>query len=390
MINPRLLLIALWEKQAIEGPCCRLPGFQDELMSTVIGNTIATKMSLLLAILLLLPGCSTSTPTDLAADGQVTYLNELDPAEKRQAKQAIFEGLTQGVRQYKLVPGDQLEFLFHLQLEPAKQAYKITVGNKLGIDFYYQPNASRSVTVRPDGMITLPIKGDLLAAGLTTTELSAVIEERFSDIFKQPVVTVSVDEYTSAYEDLNTALSNIQGGRAKRLTISPDGLIYLPLLPPIDASGLGVDEVRQRANQLYQEHAANISVSVNLEKIVGNRIFVFGEVARPGMLSLQQAQTALQAITTAGGVLTTGSMKNVRVVYWTPEGDTHVRTLNLQAVLNGENIEQDMLLPSNTAVYVPPTTITKMDRAIDQYIRQLLLFNGLSANITYLIGDTVR
>jgi len=186
------------------------------------------------------------------------------------------------------------------------------------------------------------------------------------------------------------ALSNIQGGRAKRVTVSPDGRIYLPLLPPIDASGLGVDDVRERVNQLYQEHASNITVSVNLEKIVGNRVFVFGEVRVPGMLTLQQAQTALQAITTAGGVLTTGSMKYVKVVYWTPEGETHVRTLNLQAVLNGENVEQDMLLPNNTAIYVPPTTITKMDRAVDQYIRQLLLFNGVSANVTYLINDSVR
>ena len=67
------------------------------------------------------------------------------------------------------------------------------------------------------------------------------------------------------------------------------------------------------------------------------------------MLTLQQAQTALQAITTAGGALTTGSMENVKVVYWTPEGESHVRTLNLMAVLNGEDIEQDMLLPSDTS-----------------------------------------
>ena len=145
----------------------------------------------------------------------------------------------------------------------------------------------------------------------------------------------------------------------------------------INASGMVVDEVRVRANMLYQEHDANISVSINLEEIAGNRVFVFGEVKNPGMLTLKQAQTALQAITTAGGALTTGSMRNVKVVYWTAEGESHVRSLDLHAVLNGEDIEQDMLLPSNTAIYVPPTTITKMDRFVDQYIRQLLMFNGL-------------
>lgn len=355
-------------------------------MGMITRNLIA-KIGLTLAVLLLLPGCA-STPTDVASDGQVTYLNELDPADKKQARQAIFEGLTQGVIHYKLVPGDQLEFLFHLNLEPSKQEYEITVGNKLSIEFFYQPSASRTVTVRPDGMITLPLKGDLLAAGQTTTKLAAEIVEKFSDIFKEPVVSVSVEEYSSAYDDLNSALSNIQGRRVKRVTVSPDGRIYLPLLPSIEVSGEDVEMVRKQANQLYRDQDANISVSINLEKIVGNRIFVFGEVRKPGMLTLQQAQTALQAITTAGGVLTTGSMKNVKVVYWTPEGDTHVRTLNLQAVLNGENVEQDMLLPSNTAIYVPPTTITKMDRAVDQYIRQLFLFNGFNANFTYLINGT--
>ena len=273
--------------------------------------------------------------------GQVTYLDSLlDTAEKRQAKDAVFQGLTQGVRQYRLVPGDQLEFLFHMELEPAEQAYQIEVGNRLNVEFFYQPNVSRTVVVRPDGMITLPIKGDLHAAGLTTMMLTTVIENRFSDIFKEPVVTVSVEEYTSAYQDLNSALSNIQGGREKQVTISPDGRIFLPFLPPVKASGLAVEDVRERVNQLYQEHATNISVSINLERIVGNRVFVFGEVKVPGMLTLPQAQTALQAIATAGGALTTGSMKNVKVVYWTPEGESHVRTLNLHAVQNGEDIEQ--------------------------------------------------
>jgi len=359
-------------------------------MGNIINKNIIASLVLLLAVLSLLPGCAAPTPTDVSPDGQVINLNERDPEEKRQAKDAIFQGLTQGARQYRLVPGDQLEFLFHLDLEPAEQEYQITVGNRLSIEFFYQPNVSRTVVVRPDGMITLPIKGDMRAAGLTSTMLAAEIVERYSDIFKDPVVSVSVEEYTSAYQDLISALSNIQGGRIKKVTVSPDGQVFLPLIPSFQASGLAVDEVRARANQLYQEYDANISVSVDLERIAGNRVFVFGEVKWPGMLTLQQAQTALQAITTAGGALTTGSMENVKVVYWTPEGESHVRTLNLQAVLYGEDIEQDMLLPSNTVVYVPPSTITKMDRWVDQYIRQLFLFQGFNANVTYLINGADR
>ena len=53
----------------------------------------------------------------------------------------------------------------------------------------------------------------------------------------------------------------------------------------------------------------------------------------------------------------------------------------------GENAEQDMLLPKNTALYVPPSGITKVDRFIDQYIRQMLLFNGFSINAIYDINE---
>jgi polysaccharide export outer membrane protein len=352
-------------------------------------STVIVRFGFLIAVISILTGCVTPTPTEVSSDGEITYLNEREPAEKKQARDAVFQGMTQGARQYRLVPGDQLEFMFHLQREPAEQEYEIKVGNRLGVEFFYQPNASRSVVVRPDGMITLPIKGDLRAAGLTATKLAEVIQQRYSDIFKDPVVSVSVEEFSSAYDDLNSALGNIQGGRVKRVTIAPDGQIFLPLIPPVQAGGLAVEDVRLRANELYQQQDANVSVSINLEQIAGSRIFVFGEVKNPGMLTLQQAQTALQAVTTAGGALTTGSMENVKVVYWTPEGESRVRTLNLQAVLNGEDIEQDMLLPSNTAVYVPPSSITKANRWVDQYIRQLFLFNGVSANVTYLINGTV-
>lgn len=349
-------------------------------------NSVPAIAGSVLAVAILLSGCA-GNPTDMSSDGQVTHLDDLDPQEATGAKREIFQGLSSGVSRYTLVPGDQLEFLFHPRPDAAGAPYQIAVGDKLGVEFYYQPSVSRSVRVRPDGMITLPIKGDIRAAGLTTAELTADLRDRFSDIFKDPVVSVSVDEYTSAYDDLNSALTNIQGGRAQRVTVTPDGQISLPLIPPIQAGGAAVEDVRQRANELYRETDANISVSASLHSIVGNRIFVFGEVRSPGMLTQPQAQTALQAITTAGGVLPTGSMRNVKVVYWTAEGETRVRTLDLEAILTGKNVAQDMVLPSNTAIYVPPTTITRMNRGIDQYIRQMFLFNGLSANVTWLINE---
>ena len=95
----------------------------------------------------------------------------------------------------------------------------------------------------------------------------------------------------------------------------------------------------------------------------------------------------MQAIATAGGHLPTADIQNVKAVYWTTDGEQRIRTLNLGSVMIGQNIEQDMLLPGNTALYVPPSTITKMDRWVDQHIRQLLLFNGIGVNAIYELND---
>ena len=54
--------------------------------------------------------------------------------------------------------------------------YRMQVGDRLNIDFYYQPQLTREVVVRPDGKIAMPLAGEIQAAGLTPREL----EERLA------------------------------------------------------------------------------------------------------------------------------------------------------------------------------------------------------------------
>ncbi|MBI4692943.1 MAG: polysaccharide biosynthesis/export family protein [Gammaproteobacteria bacterium] len=335
------------------------------------------------ALSMLLAGCDKPVrPNVTGPDGATKYLDQLSPEETRTAQQTIFRGLTKGVTEYRLVPGDQVQFLFLLGAGPESKQYVIGVGDKLRIDFFYQPDASRTVVVRPDGMITLPLKGDLQAVGLAPEKLAALLQEQYSDIFKDPKIDVSVERYTSRLEDLGAALKSAQDGNAKKVTVAPDGRIYLPLVPPVDAGGMSVDEILKRVNQLYKEQIGNVSVSLMLDKVMGNRLFVFGEVRNPGMLTMPNSQTALQAITSAGGALTTGAMQKVKVVSWAEEGAPRVRTLNLEAVLDGKNIEQDEVVPSNSVIYVPPTAIATADRVVDDYVSKLLLFKGFNVGMS--------
>lgn len=72
--------------------------------------------------------------------------------------------------------------------------YRLVAGDKLRIEVYKDPQLSQSLQVRPDGKITLPLVGDLPAAGRTSQELRDAISGSLQEYIRSPVVTVIVVE----------------------------------------------------------------------------------------------------------------------------------------------------------------------------------------------------
>ncbi|MDA3869166.1 MAG: polysaccharide biosynthesis/export family protein [Gammaproteobacteria bacterium] len=69
-------------------------------------------------------------------------------------------------------------------------SYKMAVGDQLMINVWKNPSLSLSEPIRPDGKISVPLVGDVMAAGLTPEELAAVIEKKLSTYVKSPNVTI--------------------------------------------------------------------------------------------------------------------------------------------------------------------------------------------------------
>lgn len=74
--------------------------------------------------------------------------------------------------------------------------YLLTVGDKLRIEVYKDPQLSQSLQIRPDGKITLPLVGDVTAAGLTPAALDESLTKSLREYVTNPVVTVIVVEAT--------------------------------------------------------------------------------------------------------------------------------------------------------------------------------------------------
>jgi polysaccharide export outer membrane protein len=81
---------------------------------------------------------------------------------------------------------------------PTSADYRLTPGDKLRVEVYKDPQLSQSLQIRPDGKITLPLIGDLMATALTPLQLRDRITNSLKEYITNPVVTVIVVEASPA------------------------------------------------------------------------------------------------------------------------------------------------------------------------------------------------
>ncbi len=339
-------------------------------------------------LVLMTSGCASVRSSEQTVDKGIKYVDNMTDAEKEKVRDNIASSLKNGISSYKLSPGDTVEVMYHISLTTEAQDYQLGVNDEVNVEFYNHPQLNRTIPIRPDGKITMPIKGDIQAAGIKPATLANNIRDAFSDILNGPIVTVTVNKYSSKINELQRAITNSTRGQAKICAVTPDGNIYLPLLQAVKAAGLTFDELRERINKEYSVEFNNLKVSVLVESVVGKRAFVFGEVQKPGVLQITHPITVMQAIAMAGGLMPTGSLENVKLLYWNDQNQAVVKTINLENVMEKVRIEEDSLVPGNSVIFVPMTSIAKADRFVDQYIRQLLLFQGSNISFTWALHGT--
>lgn len=73
--------------------------------------------------------------------------------------------------------------------------YLIQLGDQLDIKFFYNPELNETVTVRPDGKISLQLVDEVEAAGLKPSQLDADLTEKYSHELKKPMIAVIVKSF---------------------------------------------------------------------------------------------------------------------------------------------------------------------------------------------------
>jgi len=211
-------------------------------------------------------------------------------------------------RQYRMREGDSLEVIYHVRRQ-MNEVYKIKVQDIIIIRFPYQRSLDQVEQVHSDGRLHLDLVGPVKAYGRTIDELSADLKQRYAAFLKNPTMTVSFKESNVKIRELKEAITTSPRGQSRLVPITPDGTMSLPFIVNVRAAGRTSSELHDVLNQAYQDIGLEeIEVTVNVQSVAPLRVFVFGEVNKPGaVLNEPQLSTSisemslLQAIAQSGG-----------------------------------------------------------------------------------------
>jgi polysaccharide export outer membrane protein len=134
------------------------------------------------------------------------------------------------------------------------------------------------------------------------------------------------------------------------VVVRPDGMISLPLLNDVHAAGSTPEQLAGVLAQAALKYIADPDVTVIVKEIHSRRVFVLGNVANPGMITLTGDMNVLQLIAVSGGLLEYADKDNI-VIIRTENGQEKRLKFNYNDVLKGKNAKQNILLqPGDTIV----------------------------------------
>ena len=136
------------------------------------------------------------------------------------------------------------------------------------------------------------------------------------------------------------------------LPVRPDGKISLPLLRDVQAAGLTPSQLEVRLTEGLTGFITAPDVIVIVAAINSRRVFMVGEMNRPGAYPLLAGMTVLQALSNAGGFTQFANLKNIYVLR-EENGKQMKYAFNFKDVVKGKKPEQNITLKTGDTIVIP-------------------------------------
>jgi polysaccharide export outer membrane protein len=159
-------------------------------------------------------------------------------------------------------------------------------------------------------------------------------------------------EYTIGADDVLSIVFWRDKELTAEVTVRPDGKISLPLLNDIQASGLTPAQLKDRIVEESKKYVEDPNVTVVVKDIKSRKVYITGEVRKPGFYPLTSSTTVLQMISIAGGLADYAKPDKISVVR-VENGKSQSFKFNYKEIIEGKKLTQNIELKPGDTIIVP-------------------------------------
>ena len=332
-------------------------------------------MVFLLPAVTLLGGCA--APPRQALPPQ---MDEPPPLVRPEALKTPPEQITR-----RLTTEEQLAELTRM-IEETRVTPTLGKGDVLSISVYDEPDLSiASVPIRPDGMVSFPLIGDVQAAGRSVDELTNDITGRLTRFVIQPRVAVIVTQLNSLNYTVNGEVTKpgvyplvtdvslteaiAHAGGFKQGQFRSSSVEVADLSTAFIARGgrvLPVDFTR-----LFRQGDLRFNIElqdgdyISIPSGLSKEVYIVGEVNKPAQFAFREDMPMSRSLALAEGFTREADLSRVHIVRGALSNPNLI-VVNFKDVLNGK--AQDVQLEPNDIVYVPPTYLAQWSQMLNQIV----------------------
>jgi polysaccharide biosynthesis/export protein len=134
--------------------------------------------------------------------------------------------------------------------------------------------------------------------------------------------------------------------------VRPDGSFSFPLAGQIDARGKTVAELQQTVTERLKKFISDPVVTVSIAEVKGNKVYVLGQVNKPGEFIVNPRVDVMQALSMAGGTTAFAALGEITILRRTESGQQSL-PFRYADVARGRNLQQNIVLQAGDVVVVP-------------------------------------
>jgi len=135
--------------------------------------------------------------------------------------------------------------------------------------------------------------------------------------------------------------------------VRPDGTFSFPLAGQMDARNKTVAELQQMVTDKLRKYISDPVVTVSVQEIKGNKVYVIGQVNKPGDFVVNPRVDVMQAPSMAGGTTPFAALGDIMILRRTDSGQQQALPFRYTDVVRGRNLDQNITLQAGDVVVVP-------------------------------------